>query len=180
LSRLLGRNVEPSSIRPASVTGYSQQSLGSYKALVDGPSGAVVEGMVYEVECEADETLLTMDIPDNCKTAPCYIRLELGGEDLLPQTILGKIFKHAEVHSTLSRKKAGTDMDDEHATPLADQQPRRTHTRAVKTCQGCQQTRVKGDVNKSCRTCGPDNYGKAFQTPVRSRVKAFAVDVLTF
>jgi hypothetical protein len=51
LSEILGLPEKPT-LRPATLVGYSLKLWGQYPALLDGPPGVVVEGMVYDVEHE--------------------------------------------------------------------------------------------------------------------------------
>ena len=50
------------------------------KALVDGPMGAVVEGVAYEVECEEDEARLAAYETNAYETASCLIQLRMRGK----------------------------------------------------------------------------------------------------
>lgn len=95
LSHVLQKNVERSSLRPAVITGYSCELWGTYKALVDGPMGATVEGVAYEIQCEEDETRSAAYETNAYETASCRIDLKGEGEGSIPQTVSGKSFRYA-------------------------------------------------------------------------------------
>lgn len=80
----------PPILRPASVIGYSIKMWGQYPALVDGPPGNVVNGMVYEVQKEDHEKRLAYYETDAYRCASCLIRPEAG------EQIFGKTFMWAD------------------------------------------------------------------------------------
>lgn len=106
LSHILEKPVHRSSLRPASVIGYSCLLWGTYKALVDGPMGGVVEGVAYEVQCEEDEARLATYETNAYETAPCYIDLKgVGDGPTPPEMIRGKTFRYAGDPDALREKR---------------------------------------------------------------------------
>ena len=96
LSHILNKDIEHSSLRPAVIIGYSCERWGIYKALVDGPMDAVVEGVAYQVQCEEDEMRLAAYETDAYETHSCVIDLKSEKEgSARPQTISGKTFRYA-------------------------------------------------------------------------------------
>lgn len=95
LSHVLETTIDPSSLRPASIIGYSCELWGSYKALVDGPTGAIVEGLAYEVQCEEEEARLAAYETNAYETVSCRIDFNVEGKGSTPQTTLGKTFRYA-------------------------------------------------------------------------------------
>lgn len=60
-------------LRPGRIYGYSTKLWGQYPALVNGPAGSVVEGMVYNVRTtEAGDKLAAYETR-NYKTRPVWI-----------------------------------------------------------------------------------------------------------
>ena len=72
-------------LRPASVIGYSIKLWGPYPALVDGPPGNVVNGVVYEVQKEEHEKRLSYYETDAYRCVSCSINGE-GGEQVSGKT----------------------------------------------------------------------------------------------
>jgi len=78
-------------LRPASIVGYSIKMWGPYPALIDGPAGNVVNGVVYEVQEEVHEKWLAYYETDAYRCTRCGIKLGAGGE-----VITGKTFVWAD------------------------------------------------------------------------------------
>lgn len=70
LLRLPGK----SNSRPAKLIGYYMKLWGQYPAIVDGPSGAIIEGMVLEIESEKHGVRLAEYETDASTTTICRIR----------------------------------------------------------------------------------------------------------
>ena len=90
LSEILGLPENPT-LRPANIVGYSLKLWGQYPALINGPPGAVVEGMVYEVEHEEHAQRLAEYETQAYRPAPCLIRFVDGKE---PEEVTGTTFKY--------------------------------------------------------------------------------------
>lgn len=105
LSHILEKHIESSSLRPASIVGYSCELWGTYKALVDGPMGAVVKGLAYEVQCEEDELRLAAYETNAYETVSCRIDLKDPSEAPATQTISGKTFRYAGDPDALREKR---------------------------------------------------------------------------
>jgi len=91
LSEVLGLSAKPE-LRPAILVGYSVKLWGQYPALLDGPTGATVEGMVYEVGSEKHGERLANYETNAYTTAPCRI-VFMDGET--PEQVSGTTFKYA-------------------------------------------------------------------------------------
>jgi gamma-glutamylcyclotransferase (GGCT)/AIG2-like uncharacterized protein YtfP len=91
LSEVLGLSEKPT-LRPAMLMGYSLKLWGHYPALVDGPTGATVEGMVYEVRSEKHGERLADYETNAYTTAPCRIRFTDGNK---PEQVSGTTFIYA-------------------------------------------------------------------------------------
>ena len=78
----------PPDLRPASIVGYSIKMWGPYPALVDGPPGNVVNGVVYEVTREDHERRLAYYETDAYRSALCYIQPADGGEQIYGKTFV--------------------------------------------------------------------------------------------
>lgn len=105
LSHVLDTVVSASSLRPAHVIGYSLELWGQYQALVDGNTGSVVEGAVYEVQSEEDEARLAHYETNAYRLAPCYINLAPAQEGVDPEQVSGKTFKYAGDPEALREKR---------------------------------------------------------------------------
>ena len=105
LSHVLGADVERSSLHPASVVGYACELWGSYKALVDGPMGATIQGVAYEVQCEAHEARLAAYETNAYETASCYIDIKGSEEGSPSREVLGKTFRYAGDPQALREKR---------------------------------------------------------------------------
>ncbi len=82
---------EKPTLRPAKLVGYSLKLWGQYPALVDGPTGATVDGMVLEIESEKHGQRLA-DYETNAYTAaPCRIHFT---DDKEPGEASGTTFKY--------------------------------------------------------------------------------------
>lgn len=91
LSEVLNLPQKPT-IRPAELIGYSLKLWGQYPALVNGPTGAVVEGMVCEIETEKHAKRLAQYETSAYDRAPCRIRFTDGKE---PEEVSGTTFVYA-------------------------------------------------------------------------------------
>ena len=78
----------PPLLSPASLVGYSTKMWGPYPALIDGPPGNTVNGMVYEVQREDHEKLLADSETDAYRSALCYIRPGEGGKGFFGKTFV--------------------------------------------------------------------------------------------
>lgn len=90
LSEVLGLSEKPT-LRPAKLVGYSLKLWGQYPALVDGPTGATVEGMVYEVRSEKHGERLADYETKAYTAAPCRICFTDGKN---PDEVSGTTFKY--------------------------------------------------------------------------------------
>lgn len=90
LSEVLGLSEKPT-LRPAKLVGYSLKLWGQYPALVDGPTGATVEGMVYEVRSEKHGERLADYETKAYTAAPCLICFTDGKN---PDEVSGTTFKY--------------------------------------------------------------------------------------
>lgn len=105
LSHILERKVESSSLQSAWIVGYSCELWGAYKALVDGPMGAVVEGVAYEVQSEEDESRLATYETNAYEMASCCINFKGYGNGSTPQRASGKTFRYAGDPEALRAKR---------------------------------------------------------------------------
>ena len=78
----------PPVLRPASIVGYSIKLWGPYPALVGGPVGSVVTGVVYEVQTEEHEKRLSYYETDAYRCVPCSINPGEGGEQISGKTFV--------------------------------------------------------------------------------------------
>jgi gamma-glutamylcyclotransferase (GGCT)/AIG2-like uncharacterized protein YtfP len=74
-------------LKAAKLVGYSCKLWGPYPALVDGPPGAIVRGVTYEVESPEEKKRLEEYETDQYRTSACLIEFETG------EQILGRVFK---------------------------------------------------------------------------------------
>lgn len=72
---------------PAKIIGYHCMLWGLNPALLDGPQGASVYGMAFEVKSRIDRDRLKSYETDNYKISACRIEFEDGS------TVLGRTFK---------------------------------------------------------------------------------------
>jgi len=84
LARVL-RLREPPVTRPASIVGYSCKMWGPYPALIDGPPGAIVQGVALEVQSQQAAAKLAEYETDAYEEHACIIRFE-GGEKVFGMT----------------------------------------------------------------------------------------------
>jgi gamma-glutamylcyclotransferase (GGCT)/AIG2-like uncharacterized protein YtfP len=73
-------------LQPAKIIGYSCMLWGQYPALLDGPAGAAVYGMAYEVQTPAQKERLEVYETYRYQARSCLIRFQDG------RTVLGKTF----------------------------------------------------------------------------------------
>lgn len=91
-------------LKPAKITGYSCKLWGPYPALMDGPPGALVHGMAYEMQSPKEQKLLEDYETEQYRNGYCIIELE--GD----QEVMGRTFKWKGDNSLL---KEGTfDLKD--------------------------------------------------------------------
>ena len=90
LSEILSLSEKPS-LRPAKLIGYSLKLWGQYPALIDGPTGAVVEGMGYNIEDAKHAERLAEYETRAYHPSPCRIQFTDGRE---PKIIVGSTFKY--------------------------------------------------------------------------------------
>lgn len=76
-------------LRPGYITGYSCKLWGQYPALIDGPPGNIVEGMVYNVQTIEDGGKLAEYETRNYRAQPCFITYT---DDKEPATADGNAF----------------------------------------------------------------------------------------
>ncbi|KAL3417094.1 poly polymerase [Phlyctema vagabunda] len=72
LQEVLGLEALPS-LRPAEIVGYSCKMWGQYPALIKGPQGATVRGVVYDVQDREHAVRLASYETKAYRTAPCEI-----------------------------------------------------------------------------------------------------------
>jgi Gamma-glutamyl cyclotransferase, AIG2-like len=70
----------PPRLLPAKIFGYSCMLWGQYPALLDGPPGAPVSGMAYEVQTPSDKKPSEIYETSNYKLRPCLIKFQDGRE----------------------------------------------------------------------------------------------------
>jgi hypothetical protein len=90
LSEILGLPENPT-LRLAKLVGYSLKLWRQYPALINGPPGAVVEGMAYEVEHEEHAQRLAEYETQAYWPASCLIRFIDGKE---PEEVPGTTFRY--------------------------------------------------------------------------------------
>ena len=84
LARVLGLE-EPPVTRPATIVGYSCKMWGPYPALIDGPPGAIVKGVAFEVQSQQAAARLAEYETDAYEEHACIIQFE-GGEKVFGMT----------------------------------------------------------------------------------------------
>lgn len=89
---------------PAKIVGYSCKLWGPYPALVDGPTGAIVDGMAYEVQSSQEAERLQVYESDNYDPRGCMITFQDG------RKVGGKVFKWSENKALL--KEGSFDLKD--------------------------------------------------------------------
>jgi Gamma-glutamyl cyclotransferase, AIG2-like len=77
----------PPQLLPAKIVGYSCMFWGQYPALLDGPPGAPVSGMAYEVQTPSERKRLEIYETSNYRLRPCLIELQ-GGREVDGSTFL--------------------------------------------------------------------------------------------
>ena len=87
LTNILRLN-SPPVLQPASIVDYSIKMWGPYPTLVDGPSGNVVNGVVYEVQKESHERRLAYYETDAYRSVSCFIKPGAGGEKIFGKTFV--------------------------------------------------------------------------------------------
>lgn len=78
-------------LRPAKLVGYSLKLWGQYPALVDGPTGAVVEGMVCDIQTQKHAERMAEYETSAYRPMACRIRFLDGNE---PREAGGTTFKY--------------------------------------------------------------------------------------
>ena len=90
LSEVLGLKETPT-FRPAMVVGYECKFWGNYPALVDGPRGAEVRGVAYDVSSEEDAQKLADYETQVYIETPCLITYTDSQNN---ETVMGSTFKY--------------------------------------------------------------------------------------
>jgi gamma-glutamylcyclotransferase (GGCT)/AIG2-like uncharacterized protein YtfP len=88
LTKVLDLKDRPS-LHPAWITGYRCMLWGPYPALIDGPQGMDVRGVVYELQSPEEERRLQEYESDNYRVAGCLIKLDDGSG----RRVSGQTFK---------------------------------------------------------------------------------------
>ncbi len=81
LARVL-RLPGPPELQPAHIIGYRTAYWGPYPALLDGPTGAIVEGKAYVVQTPLEEERLKAYETDRYESRSCLIRFQDGSQVL--------------------------------------------------------------------------------------------------
>jgi len=89
----------PPVLQPASIVGYSIKMWGPYPALVNGPPGNIVNGMVYEVQKEDHVKRLAYYETNAYRCQGCLIRPGSGEEQIFGKTF---VWAKAPNHEDLS------------------------------------------------------------------------------
>lgn len=89
---------------PAKIIGYQCMMWDQYPALLDGPQGAPIYGLAYEVQSREDSERLKVYETDNYKISSCLIEFQDGRE------VLGSTFKWDADKSLL--KEGSFDLKD--------------------------------------------------------------------
>lgn len=84
---------------PAKIVGYSCKLWGPYPALEDGPTGAIVDCMAYEVQSSKEADRLQMYESDNYEPRGCMIKIQDA------RKVGGKVFKWSENKALLKEGK---------------------------------------------------------------------------
>ena len=79
LGKVLGFNESPV-LHPAKIIGYHCKFWGTYPALLDGPPGATIHGVAYEVQSSEEVQRLRAYETDNYRDVPCFIYIEGRGK----------------------------------------------------------------------------------------------------
>ena len=72
--------IEPPILHPATITGYHCKLWGPYPVLLDGPCGAKVKGLAFEVQSAEQVKLLQDYETKRYRKAGCRIQLEDGSK----------------------------------------------------------------------------------------------------
>ena len=75
--------------------GYAREMWGQYQAIVDGPTGAIVEGVAYEVQSDADAQKLAAYETNAYRTASCTINFGSEYECIAARKVQGLTFMYA-------------------------------------------------------------------------------------
>ncbi len=86
LRKVLNLKARPK-LQPATITGYHCKLWGAYPVLLDGPCGAKVNGVVFEVQSAEEVKLLQQYETNRYKKVSCHIHLE-DGSKIRGQTFL--------------------------------------------------------------------------------------------
>ncbi len=104
--------IEPPILQPATITGYHCKLWGPYPVLLDGPCGAKVKGVAFEVQSAEQVKLLQDYETKRYRKASCRIHLEDGSK------IRGKTFVW---HSSVEELHEGVfDLKDFQMKSLED------------------------------------------------------------
>jgi cation transport regulator ChaC len=85
LAHLLELRDQPQ-LLPSKIIGYSCMLWGQYPALLDGPAGAVVYGMAYEVQTQSEKERLRFYETSHYRESYCLINLQDG------RKVIGRTF----------------------------------------------------------------------------------------
>ncbi|EER24810.1 hypothetical protein CPC735_001550 [Coccidioides posadasii C735 delta SOWgp] len=88
LTEILGLDAKLN-LRPGYITGYSAKLWGQYPALIDGPPGNIIEGMVFDVQTVKQGARLAEYETQAYSVKPCFIKYTDGKE---PATAYGNVF----------------------------------------------------------------------------------------
>lgn len=91
LKEIIGLPEEPI-FRPAKIVGYSLTWWGQYRALIGGPQGNVIDGLVFLVPTKEAEDRLARYETDAYEVAYCNITFT---DDVEPHSVSGKTFRYA-------------------------------------------------------------------------------------
>ncbi len=105
LSEILSLSETPR-LRRAKLIGYSLKLWGQYPALIDGPTGGVVEGMVYNIEDAKHTERLAEYETRAYHPSPCWIYFTDGRE---PEEAVGSTFKYGGNPMDISEGKFDLD-----------------------------------------------------------------------
>ena len=109
LSKVLHLEQQPA-LQMATITGYHYKLWGSYPALLDGPYGAKVQGVVFEVQSAEQVELLQGYETQRYRIAACHIQLADGSK------VSGKTFKWCASDEEL--QEGVFDLEDFHMKRL--------------------------------------------------------------
>ena len=95
LSHVLDTPVTSSDLHPAYVVGYAREMWGQCQALVNSPTGAIIEGAAYELQNDVDAEKIAAYETNAYKAVPCIINIGSEHDDLEPRKVQGMTFMYA-------------------------------------------------------------------------------------